>query len=176
MKKSNIILIGFMGVGKTSVGKKVAEILDMEFVDTDLMIEKSVGMSARKIFSLYGEAFFREKEAQVIRDLANKMNAVLATGGGVVLNPINVEILSNMGIIVWLKAPLELIYERIQSDINRPLSYNKSIEDIKGIYFKRHDLYDKYCNFAIDISGRSIEETALQIVDLYKRTVDFCET
>lgn len=168
MKKSNIVLIGFMGVGKTSIGKKVAQILNMDFIDTDLLIEKSFGMNAPDIFKKYGEVFFREKESQVVNSLANIKNTVVATGGGIVLNPINVEVLSNIGKIVWLNAPLELIYERIKSDINRPLSYNKSIEDIMNIYFKRHELYKEYCDFCIDVSGKSIETVAFQIVDYYK--------
>lgn len=173
MEKSNIILIGFMGVGKTSVGKKTAQILNMDFIDTDLLIEKSLGMNVPEIFSRFGEGFFREKESQILSWVANKRNTVVATGGGIVLNPVNINVLSGTGMIVWLKAPVELIYERIQSDGNRPLSYNKSIEDIKSIYSKRHDLYKKYCDFCIDVSGKSIETIALQIVDYYKKSGRF---
>lgn len=167
MKKSNIILIGFMGTGKTSVGRKAAHILKMDFIDTDLLIEKSLGMTIPEIFSGFGENFFREKEGQIAREVANKNNTVAATGGGIVLNPMNIKVLGGTGTIVWLNAPPELIYERIKSDTNRPLSYNKSIEDIKDIYSKRYHLYEKYCDFCIDISGKSIETIALQIVDYY---------
>jgi len=167
MKKSNIILIGFMGTGKTSVGKKAAHILNMDFIDTDLLIEKSLGMTIPEIFSEFGENFFREKESQIAREVANKNNTVAATGGGIVLNPMNIKVLGGTGTIVWLNAPPELIYERIKSDVNRPLSYNKSIEDIKDMYSKRYHLYEKYCDFCIDISGKSVETIALQIVNYY---------
>ncbi|AYO30715.1 MAG: 3-dehydroquinate dehydratase [Thermoanaerobacteraceae bacterium] len=168
MKKTNIILIGFMATGKTSVGKKTAGILNMDFVDTDLLIEESLGLTVPEIFAKFGENYFREKESQIVQEVANKNNTVVATGGGIVLNPGNMKALGSTGIIFWLKAPVELIYERVKNDGYRPLAYNKSIKDIEDMYKKRYNLYEKYNDFSIDVSGKSVENIAGEIVAYYK--------
>lgn len=168
MKKTNIILIGFMATGKTSVGKKTASILNMEFVDTDLLVEESLGLTVPEIFAKFGENYFREKESQIVQEVANKNNTVVATGGGIVINPGNMKALGSTGIIFWLKAPVELIYERVKNDGYRPLAYKKSIKDIEDMYKKRYNLYEKYNDFSIDVSGKSVENIAGEIVAYYK--------
>lgn len=170
MKKTNIILIGFMATGKTSVGKKIADLLKMDFLDTDLLIEKSLGLTVPEIFARFGEKYFREKESQIAKEMASKNNVVVATGGGIVLNPDNMKFLCSNGIIAWLKAPVELIYKRIRFDSYRPLSYNKSIEEIEEMYKKRYDLYERYADFCIDVSKKSVESIAGEIVTYYNRT------
>lgn len=168
MSKSNIVIIGFMGTGKTMVAKRTAEILNMNFIDTDSLLEKYEEMTVAEIFAKLGEKYFRQRENDIAKEVANKKNMVIATGGGIVLNPDNMKSLSSTGIIIWLKAPIELIYKRIGSDENRPLAYERDFFELEEMYRKRYPLYEQYSDFYIDVSGKSIEEVSKEIEAYYK--------
>ncbi|UBH12281.1 shikimate kinase [Macrococcus armenti] len=135
-------LIGFMGVGKTSIGKALAELLAVPFIDTDTEIEKMTGSAIPDIFTEYGEAYFRELEYVVLKKYIN-MNIVLATGGGIVENPNNISLLKENKMNIWVDTNISTVYNRIVNDINRPNANNKSFDSIKNLYFERRSRYNE---------------------------------
>lgn len=119
--QDNIFLVGLMGSGKTTIGRALARKLDKTFVDSDHEIEARTGASIPLIFEIEGEASFRQREAEVIRDLTGRSNIVLATGGGAVLRPENRERLKQHGTVIFLRASIGSILARTAHDKNRPL-------------------------------------------------------
>ncbi len=118
---ANIILTGYMGAGKTAVGKRLAEITGREVIDTDDLIEEDAGMAISEIFEKFGELHFRELEKKAVARASALENHIIVTGGGVVLKKENVENLRKNGTIVYLHAPPEVLYERIKDETHRPL-------------------------------------------------------
>jgi shikimate kinase len=116
-----IFLIGFMGSGKSTLGKNLAETLNYDFIDSDLWIEKEQGISIDSIFSSKGEAFFRELELKFIENLNPFNPTIIATGGGLPCFNGNIEKLKEIGTVIYLKAAPEIIFERIKFDDRRPL-------------------------------------------------------
>ncbi|KUO50584.1 MAG: shikimate kinase [Desulfitibacter sp. BRH_c19] len=167
--KNNIILIGFMGTGKTAVGKRLANKLKMKFFDTDEDIEKVSGMSIGKIFNDYGEVRFRSEEALAVMRASKQNNYVIATGGGAVLFPENIDLLAKSGIIVALDASPEEIQKRVSKRNSfRPLLGNdKSIENITRLLEQRIPIYNK-ADFKINTTGKELEEVVDEIVGLLK--------
>ena len=122
IKSGNIVLSGFMGSGKTTVGRRLAAALDMQFVDMDLYIEKKTGMTVKEIFAEYGEPHFRALETETVKELAQSNHFVIATGGGTLMRPQNVEgFHQGGGTIYYLDVPLAALQERLKNDTRRPL-------------------------------------------------------
>ena len=122
IKSGNIVLSGFMGSGKTTVGRRLAAALDMQFVDMDLYIEKKTGMTVKEIFAEYGELHFRALETETVKELAQSNHSVIATGGGTLMQPQNVEgFHQGGGTIYYLGVPLAALQERLKNDKRRPL-------------------------------------------------------
>ena len=122
IKSGNIVLSGFMGSGKTTVGRRLAAALDMQFVDMDLYIEKKTGMTVKEIFAEYGELRFRALETETVKELAQSNHFVIATGGGTLMQPQNVEgFHQGGGTIYYLDVPLAALQERLKNDKRRPL-------------------------------------------------------
>ncbi|QPM89694.1 shikimate kinase [Pseudooceanicola algae] len=119
--KKTIVLVGMMGAGKSAVGRSLSALLGVPFRDSDIEIEKAANMSVAEIFSRDGEAFFREKEHQVIARLLKGRPCVLSTGGGAFMNARNREIISDQGLAVWLNADLDLLWSRVRHRNTRPL-------------------------------------------------------
>lgn len=165
----NVVLIGFMGTGKSAIGRSVAKILNYQFVDTDQMVEEVTGLTINKIFRKFGEIRFRSEEALVINKLVGKENLVIATGGGMVLNEQNVEKLKKLGVLVLLTAKPEVILERVSRKNTRPLlAKGKTLDSIKSLIAEREESYHRSADITIDTSGRDIEESAQLIVKLVK--------
>lgn len=165
----NVVLIGFMGTGKSAIGRVVARLLDYEFVDTDQMVEEVTGLTINQIFRKYGEVRFRSEESLVINKLADKQNLVIATGGGGILNPKNVEILKKTGVFVHLTAAPEIILERVSRKNTRPLlAKGRTIECINDLLTQRAEFYTRCADITIDTSGRDIEESAEKIVQMIR--------
>ena len=162
--KSNIVLTGFMGVGKTAVGKQLAQLLQMEFIDTDQLIEESV-MKIPDIFRLYGEDRFRREEMLAVKKAAASSNCVIATGGGVVLNPENIKALRSRGWIVLLTARPEVIAERLKGEATRPL-LQQADDKIKAIreLLDAREKYYRNCDLFIDTSDLSVSQVAEEII------------
>lgn len=119
---SHLYLTGFMGAGKSTVGRELAKVLGRRFYDTDALIEARTGKSVRQIFEEDGEARFRELESEVVADVARKRGAVVALGGGAILRPDNWQRITDSGVVVYLKWPFEALWQRIGNDAARPLT------------------------------------------------------
>ena len=160
----NIALTGFMGTGKTAVGKLLASRLAWQFVDVDAEIEKLVGIKISDIFANKGEPYFRNAETKAIKLVSLLDRAVIATGGGAVLRLENLRALECTSQIVCLCATPETIYERIKHDTNRPLLQvfdpKKKIEDLLS---SRATCYAR-CTFAVETNNKSIEDIVQEIV------------
>ncbi len=166
----NIVLTGFMCTGKTSVGKLLAEKLNYQFVDTDDLIEARVGMKISQIFANYGEPYFRDVESEVVKEVAQKDNLVISTGGGVVLRKTNMDELRKNGIIINLTAKPQTIFNRLKSQPGiRPL-LNKPdpLKEIINLLSQREEYY-KNCDLRIETDNISVEEVVEQILNFIKR-------
>ncbi len=143
VKGLNIYLIGMMGVGKTTIGKQLAQQLNYRFLDTDLIIEQLTKKSINNIFEEEGENYFREIETQVLAETSNYIKSVIATGGGIVINPQNWSYL-HYGLIIWLDAPIELLVKRLKQDQTRPLLKDTDMtEKLQTIFEHRKNLYQQ---------------------------------
>lgn len=162
----NIVLIGFMGTGKSVVGRALAQRLRRRFVDVDERIERTAGRPIRKIFAEEGEAAFRQMERAMIAEVARADGQVMATGGGAVLDETNLAVLKGNGWLVWLKADPDVILQRIGDPSSRPLL---NVEDPKGrlteLLGLRQATYAK-ADAVVETSARSIQEIVEEIVRL----------
>jgi shikimate kinase len=152
--KSNIALIGFMGTGKTTVGKLLAKKLSNEFLELDVEIEKKTGRAISDIFRENGEEYFRRLETEVIKEITGKKNLIIACGGGVVLKQENVFRLKQECVIVCLSASMDVILQRVSGDKNvRPqLAVDDRKKRIKELLEQRQPLYDKAADITIETS------------------------
>jgi shikimate kinase len=169
LKKSNIVLIGFMGAGKSIVGRLLAEKLRRQFVETANLIVQRAGKSIQEIFR-NGEIAFRELEIEAIKSLATQKNQVIACGGGVVLNKINVDRLKLDGIIIWLTATPSVILKRTRRDGDvRPLIRPESgITEIRELLNYRKPYYQRAADLNVDTSGSAVEEVVAEIMNKLK--------
>lgn len=157
-----VFLIGFMGAGKTTIGEPLAEALNYSFLDLDIEIEKVAKMGIPDIFQQKGEPEFRELESATLRKVtSNKL--VIATGGGVIQSPGNIEWMNNWGNSVYLKASFETVYDRIHGDSHRPLT-SLSYSNLKKRFEERATLYEN-ADIIINTEGRSVEEVCLSIAE-----------
>ena len=173
--KTSIALIGFMGTGKTVVGKALAAELSREFVEMDALIAQKAGKSIPEIFSVGGEIAFREIEIEVTKEVAGKRNAVFACGGGVVLNKINVDRLKKECIIVYLTASPQVILKRTSEDTNeRPLlkAANRLITVRELIKFRK-PFYERVADIKINTSRLDINSVVVQIISKVKDDESF---
>ena len=141
--KGNIVFLGMMGSGKTSIGKLVSKKLGLDFFDTDQQIEKNLDMTISKIFAQRGEKFFREFEEKTTMEILKKKNIVIALGGGTFLNKkIRREILINH-LSFWLNCDDKILINRIKNSSKRPIVFNSTKEEIKDLIKKRSNIYSK---------------------------------
>ena len=160
----NIVLIGFMGTGKTSTGRLLAGRLNRPFIDVDKKIEQETGLAISDIFQLYGETHFRQLERDAISRLARYTNTIIATGGGVVLKQENMIRLKNTGVIVSLTASLDTILERTSRRGVRPLlDCEDRAERVARLFKERACLYMK-ADYIIDTSCMSPHQVAEKII------------
>lgn len=154
----NIFLVGLMGAGKTTVGRALAKRLNKQFIDSDHEIEARTGASIPLIFEIEGEASFRQREAEVIRDLTAQQGIVLATGGGAVLNAASREYLKSRGTVIYLRASVNSILQRTGHDKNRPLLQTadprKTIEDLSRT---REPFYNEVADIVIDTGRPNVQ-------------------
>lgn len=167
----NIVLIGYRGSGKTSIGRRLAELLRLDFVDTDVLIVDSAGKTIREIFAAEGEAGFRRLERAAIASVALRDGLVIALGGGAVLNPDNLQALKAGGRakVIWLRAPAEVLHARIQGDAatnaTRPnLTAAGGLEEVQRLLFHRKPLYEAAADHEVEVSDLSVEDAANQVV------------
>ena len=161
-----VFLCGFMGCGKTTVGKLAAKKMGCSFCDSDELIVEREGMAIPEIFAQKGESYFRQVEAEVIQSLCGK-KAVVACGGGAMLNPDSAKAAAKAGAVIFLDLDFEACYSRISGDINRPIVINSTKEELEERFNARHDVYMKHSTIQIDGSGSPMS-TAELIVDAAK--------
>lgn len=165
----NIVLTGFMASGKTEISKAIAKISGRKLIDTDDLVEKHEGMSINEIFAKYGEAYFRDAEQQAVKDASEEMNAVIATGGGVVLNKENMKNLRKNGKIFNLAPDFKVIEERLTAAAaTRPLLKNSSIEEIRKRFNDRIPFYDD-CDYKVYVNNEKTPMNfAKEILEMMK--------
>ncbi|MCM1334052.1 MAG: shikimate kinase [Bacteroides sp.] len=147
----NVYLCGFMGCGKSHIGRMLAKRLDRTFIDLDGYIEEHEGMTISAIFAERGEPYFREAEARYIREMPE--GSIVATGGGAVINPKTAEAARAAGLIVFLDAKFELCYKRIADDPKRPLVMKNTKEELYELYKTRRAVYRRCATIVVDANG-----------------------
>ncbi len=171
---SNIFLVGLMGSGKTTIGRALAKRLGLRFVDADHEIESRTGASIPLIFEIEGEASFRQREADVIRDLTAQQGIVLATGGGAVLNADSRRYLHERGVVVYLRASVASLVQRTSHDRNRPLLQTADPKaKIEALARERGPLYQEVAHITVE-TGRpnvqSIVQTVIAQLEQHERS------
>ncbi|MDD2400726.1 MAG: shikimate kinase [Clostridia bacterium] len=162
----NIILIGFMGTGKTAVGKRLATLLNKDFYDSDQEVEAVTSMTISKLFNKYGEVRFRSEENLAIKRLVKKENCILATGGGFILDKKTIKLLAEKGIVICLSARPDVIFERVKRRNNRPLlSKGNLYQTILDLMEEREELYN-YADYCIDTSDMDFQEIIDKIISI----------
>ena len=168
--KTSLALIGFMGTGKTVVAKALARRLNKEFIELDSLIQEKAGKSIPAIFQQDGETAFRRLETEVTKQVAGRKNAVIAGGGGIVLNQLNIEHLKKECVIVYLTASPEVILKRTANAKNeRPLlEVADRAQRVRELLKQRQPLYEQAADIKIDTSGLNINSIARQIISELK--------
>jgi shikimate kinase len=159
----NIVLTGFMGAGKTSVGKRLAKELNLKFIDTDDLIEKEAGTSIKEIFAKFGEGYFRLLESKVINEVSSHTDMVIATGGGAIVNLQNLEALKKNGTIISLTASIDAILLRIGSRDERPLISEGDKKEVISNLLKVREPFYKKADFIIDTTTKTVGEVVKEI-------------
>ena len=162
---NNIFLVGLMGSGKTTIGRSLAKKLNLRFVDADQEIEARTGASIPLIFEIEGEASFRQREADVIRDLTAQQGIVLATGGGAVLNEASRQFLRERGTVIYLRASVASILQRTSHDKNRPLLQTADPRaKIEALSLERAPLYQEVAHIIIEIGRPNVHSVVHNIL------------
>jgi len=166
LKHKNIFLVGFMGAGKSTVGKILAEKIGYKFLDADKAVEDRAGTTITDIFSEHGEPYFRDMESETTESLASGEKQVIATGGGVVQRDRNWDAMKSNGITIYLKASIETIWERIKDDTTRPLmQVENPVETARDLLNKRTPMYEK-ADIILLTDDLSLEQAADEILAL----------
>ena len=162
---NNIVLCGFMGSGKTVVGKELAKILGVKFVDTDELIEEEQGVAIKAIFATHGEDYFRDLEYEMCKKVAEMNGVVVSTGGGAMTFKRNVDAIKEGSKVVFLDASFDVICDRIGDSTTRPLFQDK--EKAKKLYDERKDKYLSAADYVIN-SDMGARKTAMQIAEIFR--------
>ncbi len=163
--KRNVFLVGPMGAGKTTIGKQLAQMLHLEFVDSDQEIEARTGAAIDWIFDIEGEDGFRKREKNVIAELTQRQSIVLATGGGAIIEQENRTFLAGRGIVVYLETSIEQQVERTRRDTRRPLLQNDDPEAILiALHNERDKLYREIADVIVATNENSVKTVANKIV------------
>jgi shikimate kinase len=170
LKKTNLYLIGMMGAGKTTIGQKLASRLKYRFLDTDALIEQAAGKPINEIFADDGEAAFRTLESKVLSQVSAYTSLVVATGGGIVTQPMNWSYLRH-GIVVWLDVPLAVLVSRLSGDESRPLLRGVAQSaKLEALLSERQSLYEQ-ADVRIEYEGRSIGKTCDRIINALQQNI-----
>jgi len=172
--KTSIALIGFMGTGKTVVGKAVAEKLGKDFVELDVLIKQKAGKPISEIFQQDGEVAFRELEIEVAREVAGSKKQVIACGGGIVLNKINIDRLKKNSVIVYLTASPKVILKRVSDGDERPLlKVTNPAQTIQELLRFRKPFYERAADIKINTSNLDVDSVTEQIINKVKQVENF---
>ena len=150
--KENIALIGFMGSGKSTIGRLLAKVLEMKYIDIDREIIKRENRSIKEIFEQDGEAYFRALERKIIEEESRDNNIVIATGGGVIIDNKNIKALKETSFVVYLNCDIDCIYKRVKNRKHRPLlNVDNVYEKLIELFDKRQLLYEISCDYSVEI-------------------------
>jgi shikimate kinase len=164
----NLALIGFMGTGKSSVGRLLADQLHFEFLDTDQVIEARTDKSITELFAQNGEPAFRELEHGLVEELSTRTRTVISTGGGLPVNPANLDSLKHHALVICLWASPEKIFERVREQAHRPLLQDPHpLEKIRVLLEAREEFY-KQADVLVNSEFRSIREVAQQVLHQFR--------
>jgi len=170
----NVVLIGYRATGKSTVGEILSTKLKIAFWDTDAMVEKSMAMQIKEIVALHGWDFFRAKEKETIKYLTQKEDSVIATGGGVVLDQENMNLLKQTGVIIWINAPVQDIIERLKKDAQsaamRPqfTSGNVAQETVEMMK-ERLPLYEAAADYIVDTTNKNAKQVVEEICQYLRK-------
>ncbi|WP_418965555.1 shikimate kinase [Cetobacterium sp.] len=168
--KANIALIGFMGSGKTTIGRILAKSLDMKFIDIDRCISIREKKTIPEIFEEHGEKYFRDLERSIIEEESRDNNIVISTGGGAIIDNVNIKNLKSTSFVVYLDCDVNTIYERVRKSKTRPLLNNSEdiLQTIQDLYEKRQTLYKISSDFSIKIDlNTNIYDSVEKIKNAY---------
>ena len=175
--KKSVAFVGMMGAGKTAVGRAVAEKLMTSFLDSDQEIEQAANMSVAEIFARDGEAFFRDREALVIRRLFENQICILSTGGGAFMSEEVREIMTSSGMSLWINADLDLLWSRVKSKETRPLLQTADpYGTLKSIYEARKSTYALADMTVTAKKGLSIDDMAERVISAMRSRPDVLES
>ena len=165
----NIILVGLMGSGKTTIGKLISKSLERKFLDTDHAIEEKTGVDVSTIFELEGEEGFRSREHNFLRELKDSQKLVIATGGGIVLSSENRDLLKKIGCVVYLRSNIKDLVSRLKDDKTRPLIQNVNLsQKINELFHERDPLYASIADYIIETKNKNINIIKKEIMELIK--------
>lgn len=169
MERFNVALVGFMGTGKTTIGRLLAKKLNLQFVDTDDLIEKTHSKTIPEIFLQSGENVFRQTESDVIKSVSEQKGQIIATGGGAIVKEENFLFLQSTSHIICLQAQPKSILKRVEKNNNRPLLDNKDkLKEINDLLNKRQDCYNK-AHFFVSTDIHSCEQVVEKIIIYLKK-------
>ncbi len=163
MKAAIIYLLGFMGCGKTSVGRRLSELAGWDFIDLDSEIEEHQGIPIREIFRQHGESYFRSIERAELQSASRRKEVVVALGGGTFCSEENLSIVKATGVSVWLDADIDLLYARCAGDDTRPLFTTR--DEMEALLRRRLPLYTR-ADLRIDVTGLTVDAAAETILHL----------
>tara|TARA_Y100000590_G_scaffold4228_1_gene5601 strand:- start:6616 stop:7125 length:510 start_codon:yes stop_codon:yes gene_type:complete len=167
--KKNLVLLGMMGVGKSTLGRIVAKKQGFKFIDTDLKIEEKCSMKISDIFKKKGEAFFRQEEEKVVLESIEEINSIIALGGGAFLKKRVRDKILKESISIWLDEDLKVLNKRVNWSKKRPLvNTSNSQKSINKLYLKRKNIY-KMANYKINCSGLNKEDIVKKIITYYEK-------
>lgn len=155
MKK--IYLIGFMGSGKSAIGRRLSFSLKIPYYDMDQEIVKKMGMTIPEIFERYGESFFRQQEHEFLKTFRDEW-CIVSTGGGVAVNPSNSKVMRQTGLVLFLDATFADIWKRIHRDVNRPIVQSSTKEELEALYTMRKRYYKATAHITVRTEGRSLRQ------------------
>ena len=173
MKSRNLVLTGFMGSGKTSIGLRLSYRLQIMVEDTDKLIERREGRSISDIFAREGEEYFRQQETAQLKELTEgRYQRIYSVGGGTPVREENRQLLGKLGLVVYLRARPETIYERLKGDVTRPLlQCADPLGRIRELMEGRSGAYEACAHIIVDVDGKTVEE----IMDIIEREAEACD-
>ena len=171
MSRTNVAVVGFMGAGKSTVGRELAARLGKTFVETDILVERRAGMSVSDVFARHGEAHFRDLESDVVREAAQSHDCVIACGGGVVLREENVAALKASSVMVYLEVAPQSVLSRIgpQSTVRPLLSGPDRERRVAELMEQRRSAYEAAADVTVATDGLAVEEVVRHVQELLKR-------
>jgi shikimate kinase len=177
MNKTNIILIGMMGSGKSTVGELLAQKLAYSFIDLDSLLQEKAGRTIKDIVDTTGLPYFRELESKTLESVKNVQRTVISTGGGVILKPENCTVLQNLGSIVWLDISVQATNERLKGNLDRPLIQAQSaaerLQKISSIMADRTQKYRTLAHLKLKVDDLTPEEIVQKIISYTVQNHDY---